>query len=93
MHPELFEEHGLRDHRVSDPHFPHRLHQSPDEQLPGSRPRALSHREHQHHRSESGHREHKDQSGGAGDHGCCVFSARRPQEDSGGHVALSEVLL
>lgn len=93
MHPELPEEHGLRDHRVSDSHFPHRLHQSPDEQLPGSRSRALSLREHQHHCSESGHREHQDQSGSAGDHGRCVFSAGGPQEDFRGHVTLSKVLL
>lgn len=58
VHPELPEDHGLRDHGIPDPHVPDWLHQSSDEQLAGPSPRPLSPREHQHHRSEPGHGEH-----------------------------------
>lgn len=81
MHPKLPEEHGLRDHRITDPHVSHRLHQSSDEQLAGPRPCPLALREHQHHRTEPGHGEHQDQGGRVGDHGRCVSGARRPQKN------------
>ena len=93
MHLELPEEHGLRDHRVSDPHLPDRLHQGADEQLAGPRPCAVSLREHQHHRPEPRHGERQNQSGCAGDHGRRVPGARWAQEDPGGHAALPEVCL
>jgi len=88
MYPKLPEEHGLRDHRIADPHVSDWLHQSADEQLAGPCPRPLSHREHQHHRSEPGHGEHQDQGGRVGDNGRRVPGARRTQEDPGGHAAL-----
>lgn len=93
VHPKLPEEHGLRDHRVTDPHVSDRLHQSSDEQLAGPRPRPLSLREHQHHRTEPGHREHQDQGGGARDHGCCVSGAWWAQKDLGGYAALPTLRL
>ncbi len=93
VRPELPEEHGLRDHRIADPHVSDRLHQSSDEQLAGPRPRPLSLREHQHHRSEPGHGEHQDQGGGAGDHGRRVSGAWWTQKDPGGHAALPTLRL
>lgn len=93
MRPKLPEDHGLRDHRIADPHVSDRVHQSSDEQLAGSRPRPLSLREHQHHCSEPGHREHQNQGGGVGDHGCCVLGAWRAQKNPGGHAALPTLCL
>lgn len=93
MYPELPEEHGLRDHGVTDPHVSDRLHQGVDEQLPGSSSRPLSHREHQHHRPKSGHGEYQDQGGGAGDHGSRVSGSRWAQENPGGHAALPTLRL
>lgn len=93
MHPELPEEHGLRDNRVADPHVSDRLHQSADEQLAGPCPRPVSFREHQHHRSEPGHREHQDQGGRVGDHGRCVSGAWWAQKNPGGHAPLPTLRL
>lgn len=93
VHPELPEEYGLRDHRVTNPHFSNRLHQSSDEQLAGPCTRPLALREHQHHRPESGHGEHQDQGGGAGDHGRCVSGAWWPQKNPGVYAALPALCL
>lgn len=93
VHPELPKEHGLRDHRVADPHVSNRLHQSSHEQLAGSCPRPLALWKHQHHRSKPGHREHQDQGGGSGDHGCGVSRPWWTQKDPGGHAALPTLRL
>lgn len=93
MHPELPEEHGLRHHRIADPHFAHRLHQGSDEQLAGPRPCPRALREHQHHRPEPSHRKHQDQGGGAGNNGRRLPGAWWAQKDPGGHAALPTLRL
>lgn len=60
-------QHGLRDVGEPRPHLGHRLHQGPDEQLPGPRARPGTPTEHQHHLPEPADREHQDQGGRAGD--------------------------
>lgn len=64
--PQLLAQHGLRDVREPHPYLCHRLHQGPDEQLPGTLARPCPPTEHQHHLTKPADGEHKDQSGSAG---------------------------
>lgn len=89
--PQLPAQHGLRDVREPHPHLRHRLHQGPDEQLPGPRACPGPPTEHQHHLTKPEDGEHQDQSGGAGNPRGGVPGARRTQEGPAGHGTLPEI--